>query len=1770
MNYLTDEDIKKLRSQTSNNQKNKYLTDDMVQQLNPSYQPPQINSLDKLKDNKLELKQQWQDTSADFNRSFKDSEKNKGKLYNWTLGGNKLARAKFEKQNKEKFEKLEKAKDKYIQAKHDFQRKNNEGNKLNQLADIPGELVDRFSKGIPEAILTTAKFGAEKLNQHVLDPMFPNIDMSGGSEYQQNLRQKYDDMSRPFKADENKPVYDLKGMKFAGNVAGQVGQLIPTILTAKLMGVGKVALAGKGAKGVPMAAKVGEIIRRTPGTAMFFSKAAQGYTDTYRETNDEDTSVKAGLVMGFVEVFFGNLGVNPMNPMTYMTTIKRSAITNGLQEVGISLTENNVIRTMILGEDRKDLPEMLQEALVSGAYGAALGAVMTVSQTGGQITNITPQLIEKAQTNPTNLTEQEIVTIINEGNKILDEQTGNKDTIKENIKKVKDEILPHFEEIKQELTNKESKAQTLQGEIAETKKLLIESQQVNDHTTSAFYESRISQLENKHNKITTEIENKNTATKAIQQFETTKDFTIMKDVAKKIGYEIELIHEATSKEAGKIDLTNKKITLDVSKPNITGVFAHELTHSIENTKTYADLKNFIFENLGDEKVAQARKIINQLYKNKNLTSEQIENEVIAKVIENNLFKNKEDISTLLNTNLPLFNKINQFINKLKNRVQGTSYQDSISKTQEMFKKALDENTKKQPVKKKVAKKKELPTKKKEVIKKKEITKPEVSPEHSTKQKIDKPITKTTTEQQKTTLSKDEFRNKLLKAQEKISQQNIINETELKKILKKDNIKYNLIGEKADLTSFQLQNLVTANKMTNKNISQDKIWAATGWELDAIDGKWKTEIEYGRLKGALKPGKYKLVNIFNAPELYRAYPSIKNLEVKVVENLKFGEGWYNDGQKTITLDAQIITDKNYNVIANRLLIHEIQHAIQMTEGFSKGGSIKYIAQKYMENGARPSSPNELYYVYKHIAGEVEARNVARRSRMNTYAKESERPSQTIDVKPKDIVIREDIDSDIRYSVEFNNEVKTRTEVRNEISDILQLNKIDFSKSKDIDFAGEFRMARKHPFRINEAVFGKEVGSQINVKIFNNALENNTRKINSKKQIRENIKKLGIKPGTPEAAAAHKYAEGQWYDGKKLQPYTLDDLKREFPNNYKDVAKTSAHIRGVFDTYYDTLNEVLTKYGYDPIPKRKNYITHFKELGTIFEQVGIPNLKGGDTLPTTIAGLSTIFKPGKAFFTSQLAREGVETTYDVIKAVDKYIDQVSEVIYHTEDIQNLRTLENHIRNLQASQELDNKLDANTSKIESDHLSKYVTWLGEYTNIVAGKQSAMDRGPSALFGRKVLKVAEFGQKQLSANVIGLNPVSMLTNTITAVQAMTQIRKPAVIKGMYDYTKSLFFNDGFMDNSTFMINRYGSDQLYKTNWNKARDVAYTTMKISDKFICGLTMRAKYHDFRAAGLSHEIAMKKTDMWASKIMPGRTKWEMPLIFKSTFGKILAPFQTEVNNQWDIMVQDTFQTDWAAEHRKSMSIEQAKKYNTQQMTYQIVQYMMGMFVFNEIFERLWGRRPAPDPIGVLKRAKKHLGNENLNNEEAWLKISQEVIGQIPFADLTVGGGRFPLADAGIKMKSLIEQPSKEMERLAYIFAFPGGGQMFRKIKDGIEMYKHDVPGSYTDSGRLRFPIKTDNTSKIKNLIGGQWSTQEGREYFDNNWSPLTERQTKLYGDLNLPMKDFRKYIKDINAFETDKNYRGEPISGSALRKKRDYIYKLPIKPKQKEVLIDYIK
>ena len=715
------------------------------------------------------------------------------------------------------------------------------------------------------------------------------------------------------------------------------------------------------------------------------------------------------------------------------------------------------------------------------------------------------------------------------------------------------------------------------------------------------------------------------------------------------------------------------------------------------------------------------------------------------------------------------------------------------------------------------------------------------------------------------------------------------------------------------------------------------------------------------------------------------------------------------------------------------------------------------------------------------------------------------------------------------------------------------------------------------RVTELVFGRENAKVINDTIFQRAIDNESKSIAWQNAQRKEIKALKIKPHSKESAAVQKYGEKQYEDGSgNMIPYGDAELAREFPDvaTQNKIKNAAAVLRQKYDAYIDDANVVLTSLGFKPIAKRPDYMRHFEALTDAFSRIGIPfnvqQMKEYD-LPTDINGLTDMFVPQKNFFANAMKRKGNKTTLDAITGIDGYIGGISNLIFHTEDIQRGRAFEDLIRENYGLSEAEKVLNAigddaarqkRREQMVSNHLSGYASWVHDWTDNLAGKKDIMDRGPERRFSRRVFSALDTIRKQTGANMIGGNISSSLTNLIAPVKALAKTDKIAYARGLVDTFRNIAKKDGFIDENSFLTARMGTNKLSKTLWEKWQDAGFVFMQGIDYFSSNLIVRSKYHELISKGLSSEQAHKEAGEFAARIMGDRTKGAMPQFYNSKLFNVVAQFQLEVNNDLYSMFYDTY-------HESKEKANGSALKTAAGMTFTLGQMVAFTHLFSEAFKSIAGYNPTLDFVEIFKTL---LGAGDDDEEEKPLEdriqeATMQLAKGLPYISTFVDGGRIPIASSipnliGVATGGKDDYGNEltfedEMKKLLYLLP-PTGGNQIKKTTQGLGMFDDDLPiaGSYTDSGNLRFTVEDTLQNRVQAGVFGQWASDEARDYFDNERNPLKEKQIQELVDLDLPIREYWDYREGLAEQKT-------------LEDKFDYIAGLDVSVEQKNIMINNV-
>lgn len=167
-------------------------------------------------------------------------------------------------------------------------------------------------------------------------------------------------------------------------------------------------------------------------------------------------------------------------------------------------------------------------------------------------------------------------------------------------------------------------------------------------------------------------------------------------VAEKTGRNIEFVETLGEGRNGKYDAETGTLYIAADSPNpVKTILKHELTHSLEGTQAYADLSNYLLndvisnEGIDIDRLIQA-KITDYGAFGETLTEDGAIRELIADYVGDNLFTSEKAIRQLSAEKPSLARRILNWIRSMKTELFGTNHEKLMAEAEKMYHDALME------------------------------------------------------------------------------------------------------------------------------------------------------------------------------------------------------------------------------------------------------------------------------------------------------------------------------------------------------------------------------------------------------------------------------------------------------------------------------------------------------------------------------------------------------------------------------------------------------------------------------------------------------------------------------------------------------------------------------------------------------------------------------------------------------------------------------------------------------------------------------------------------------------------------------------------------------------------------------------------------------------------------------------------------------------------------------------------------------------------------
>lgn len=781
-------------------------------------------------------------------------------------------------------------------------------------------------------------------------------------------------------------------------------------------------------------------------------------------------------------------------------------------------------------------------------------------------------------------------------------------------------------------------------------------------------------------------------------------------------------------------------------------------------------------------------------------------------------------------------------------------------------------------------------------------------------------------------------------------------------------------------------------------------------------------------------------------------------------------------------------------------------------------------------------------------------------------------------------------------------------------------LDATAGKDAAVRAELRQKIERPAWETQKAYGEAV----------------VRKLNEVLQI---IRKTNIKPGSKESAAAQWYGEGFLMDKYgDMHEYTLEMLKQEFPDKWKEIVEVSKFCRGDYDDYFGRINETMRKVfpdaevrgekklldlearinyieqvkipetiqdlelASDPMEKarlkdelanlqnyarlmngewaklraqiddgtyligkrlqyRENYFPHYRE-----KDMGITGLKNILSTPADIdpdlVGVSDFTEPNSKWTGFMQQRQGGRYQADALGGLIRYIVEAERKIHYDPLIAWNRGIIRQLRQ-------------DTAKLRN--ANKFIEWMNDHTNDLAGKTNPIDRPVQKLTNRQVMAAVDWLNRRVRTNAVLGNINSAVAQVFNIPNAVGYIKNPAYLtKGAVDWGRYVMGDaelSSAIDQSGFIKERYLQKSISRFDEGIAkapRKFAEWMLNVGDEQSTVYIWFSAYEQAKARNMENPV--EYADDITRRSVAGRGIGEIPLLQKAKITTLFAPFQIEVNNAYQVLKEKFREKDLAA----------------------IFGIFLSSWLLNNLSEKLTGRRVAFDPINATIEAVKEANElEDATPGEktaiVGTRLAGETLSNMPFGSMIAatfvpeeyrsslfgendptryGTGNMGINAVAEPILQMFTGRNPDWLSAAANVALPWGGkQVERTLKaaqdmkilprftDNFDEGAKDLPASYSAGGGFRFPIDTGNPLNVaRGLMFGTFSTEEGQQYLAEGRKPLSEDKTALIKEAaaqGISANDFLRVYNDLKKFETIKDEKGKTLK-SQTQQQMEYL------------------
>lgn len=629
----------------------------------------------------------------------------------------------------------------------------------------------------------------------------------------------------------------------------------------------------------------------------------------------------------------------------------------------------------------------------------------------------------------------------------------------------------------------------------------------------------------------------------------------------------------------------------------------------------------------------------------------------------------------------------------------------------------------------------------------------------------------------------------------------------------------------------------------------------------------------------------------------------------------------------------------------------------------------------------------------------------------------------------------------------------------------------------------------------------------------------------------------------------------------------DLNAKYGKDYVDTYMKPAvdWWRTHADDILNNTNRVLEANGYDPIPRRKNYISHIMSDPSFFEKVGlkikdITGMNGsvsGETIPGRVRGgvpdeiVGNTENTGARRKWNPFAqtRRGELANKDFFGAIDRYYEAMLYNQYMTPAASRVRVIENAFRTFQKAKEI--KLDKAIEELgfneamaqvetgkpkhknynEKERSPLIAAWQ-EYGNILAGKTNSFDRTLIDKGLGRAVDASIAAQGIVGANTIPGSATAAVAQVLSVPQTIARDGIPSFLKAVREMVHSGFDEASDpLNKSSFMKARYiDASSQRRGIIRKYTNAASVPMEAIEKFTGELSWRSAYNEALSKGLTGDAAIRQADLATKATLAGRGIGDRPLVMNSKALGIFTQFGLEVNN---------------------MRLQFFKDFTPMQKA----KFIVAAAAANYGLKMITGQEQLPDFLKATIDTYNDLANNEGDDgndgvlEDTW-QVAQRFGGEaskfIPGAPTIAGlfmdektrrdvfgkasdmsrygtSASGKVLSAGIKAIQGTAKADAEQTGGAVLDLVPTGAQIKRTIQGAAAL----KDGYTQDSkGNVQSPIDRTPTNIVKGLVFGKNAIDEQKRFYDSGQHALGDKDSVAFKELMKSSPDDAKQFYNL--------------------------------------------